>query len=239
MNWFKKIASVTFWVADTDKISQPMNILDICFDIVKFIYYEANIGEGSGVKSGHVEPDTSRTEFNKPLGYINFYTEGTNIDKEFVTKAIEMYNQARFDKIKIVVRGEEVSGLGRGNVVRLEVVGNNTVNLEEIPEVNITNSNAHALLSLLSQEGVSSISGGLSGKININELKNAILDIENNDYILETHTQEPYQNVEEGSPTVYNGGRSVDQFKSYFEKLKQMINYVEQNNIPNRFINYG
>jgi len=239
MNWYKKIASVTFWIADSDKMSKPMNMLDICHDLSKFIYYEANLGDNSGIKYGNVEPDTSRTSFDSPLGYINFYLYKTNVNKQFVEKIIEMYNQSRLSKLKLVAHEENPSESRKGNVVRIEVVENQTVNFEDIPEINLSNSNAGVLLNLLSQEGVSSVSGDLVGQLNINELKNAIADIEANDYILQTHTQEPSEEQGEGGAMLYNGGRSIKQFRRYFEMLKQMIDYVERYDIPNRIINYG
>ena len=240
MNWYKKLASVTFWIADSDKISQPMNVLDICHDFSKFIYYEANIGKNSGIKYENVEPDTSRTSFNTPLGYINFYLHNTNVDKQFVEQAVGMYNQSRLGKLKLRSHGENASASLKGNVIRIEVIENETVNFSEVPEINLSNSNATVLLDLLLQEGVGSASGGVDGKLNVNELKNAIADIEANDYILQSYTQQP--SVEKGlpgQPTMYEGGRNVGQFKRYFEILKQMIDYIEQNNMPNRFISYG
>ena len=239
MNWFKKIASVTFWIDDTDKISQPMNLLDICEDIKNFIYYEAKIGENTGIIFDSIEPDTSRSEYDGPLGYINFYLYNTNVDISYVEEAINMYNASRFNKIKIAVRGEDESGVRKGNVIRLEVIENNTVNFEQIPIMNLSNANARILLYLLRNEGVSNISDDLMGQININELKNAIMDIESNDFVLQTYTRDTTIDQEEGKPTMIDFGTNIEQIKRYFENLKQMINYIEQNNIPNRIINYG
>ena len=239
MNWFKKIASVTFSIADTDKVSQPMNLLDICSDISNFIYYEAKIGKDTGIKFDHIEPDTSRSQFDAPLGYINFYLHKTNVDIEYIKRAIEMYNQSRMGKIKIAVHQEDQSGVRKGNVIRLEVIENDTVNYEEIPDMNLSNENARALLKLLGDEGVSNVSDELGGQLNINEVKQAILDIEANGYVIQTYTQKPMMEEGEGGSSFYQGGRSIEQFRRYFETLKQMIDYVEQNNISNRFINYG
>jgi len=239
MNWFKKIASVTFWIEDSDKISQPMNLLDICSDISNFIYYEAKIGKDTGIRFDHIEPDTSRSQFDAPMGYINFYLHKTNIDIEYIKRVIDMYNKSRMGKIKIMVHQEEQSRARKGNVIRLEVIENDTVNYEEVPDINLSNENARALLKLLGDEGISNISNDLMGQLNINELKQAISDIEANDYVIQTYTQESSIERGEQGATMYQGGRSIEQFRRYFEVLKQMISYVEQNNIPNRFINYG
>jgi hypothetical protein len=247
MNWYKKanhkkIASVTFWVEGTDKISQPMNKLDICNNLYRFIYNNG-LSEQLGLGFDAVDPDASSGNVFGPDGPISIYLGNPNVRGETIQNIINKYNEDMAGMIKLRFLEINKSGARRDtNVARILIEENNTTNFEEIPEMNVSNANARALLELLSNEGMEGLSGddeGIGGTLNVAELKNTINNIEQNNYVLNTYTQEPTMEKEEGKPTMYDGGRSYEQLSRYINGLKEIINYIEKNNLPLMQINFG
>ena len=246
MNWykkaqFKKQASLSFWIEGSDKISQPMTKLDICNDLSKFISYDMGIGEKLGINFNDVDPDDSSGNYYDSTGPISIYLKNLNIKEGIINNIIEQYNNHKLGQVKLRFLEINKSGLRKDvNVARILIEENDTTNIEKLPELNVSNSNSVALISLLQNEGMGNLDP-YGGVLNISELKNAITNIEQNNYILDSYTQEPMEQREEGKATIYDGGRSYQQLQRYIEALKQMVNYVETN-LPNpqdQNINYG
>tara|TARA_Y100000310_G_scaffold55023_1_gene50439 strand:+ start:19701 stop:20432 length:732 start_codon:yes stop_codon:yes gene_type:complete len=243
MNWYKKaklvkVASVTFWVEGSQDISQPMHKLDICHDLSNFVFYEMKIGQQFGFQWDDFDPDISSGDFDAPTGPINIYLRNPNIKEGIVKNIIDEYNNYKFGSIKLKFIEINKSGVREDvNVARVLIEENNTVESEQLPEMNIANDNSMALIQLLNNEGMSNLDP-YGGTINADELKAAISNIESNDFIIDTYTQEPGE-VEGGIGKAYDFGRSYEQLKRYINRLKEMINYIEVNNLPIRQINYG
>ena len=242
MNWYKKAfykqSSVTFWIEGADKITQPMNKLEVCSDLSKFIIYEMKIGQKLGIGWQDVDPDMSSGTVFAPTGQINIYLKNPNIKSGIIENIVDQYNSNRTGLIKLKFLEINKSGARDINVARVLVEENNTTNLEKLPEINIANANSVALIQLLQNEGMSNLDP-YGGTLNIDELKAAIKNIEDNDFTINTYTQEPTEEKTPGQAAMYDHGRSYSQLSSYIDRLKNMISYIEENNLPVKKINYG
>ena len=250
MNWykkaqFKKIAGVSFWIEGTDKIAQPMNKFDICNDLQKFISYEMGIGEQLGIGFNDVDPDSSSGDVFSFTGPISIYLKNPSIKNNIINSIVDHYNTYREGSIKLKFLGINTSGVRGINTARLLIEENNTQNLDDLPGMHLSNDNASALISLLSNEGMQSLDT-YGGSLNTAELKIVINNIEQNDFVLKTYTREPSDSQEPGIATqepgqarIIDHGRSYERLTRYIENLKVMINYIETNNLPNQTINYG
>lgn len=243
MNWYKrtnlKIASVSFWISGTDKISKPMTKLDICHDLADFIFYKLDIGQKLGLRWNDIDPDASSGDVFSPTGNINIYLRNSAIKDGIIQGLIEQYNQYRFESIKLRFLMINKSGLNQNlNTARIMVEENKTSELQEIPEFNVANANSFALIQLLSNEGMGPLDP-YGGELDINSLKKAIQNIEQNNFVMHPYTQPITTEQGENGATFIDYGRSYDQLRGYIDMLKNMINYIEQNNLPDKKINYG
>jgi len=238
LNWYKniiKLASISFYIEDSHKVAQPMNLLEICFDISKFIYYVKNL-KGLDMTHDHISPDTSHSRFDAPTGTINFYLSDKRVNKEFVESLIHDYNQYKYPLIEIKVGEQEKSGVSKFDVVRLHVVKNETVDIEELPSMNLANVNAALLLNLLQANGVSVDPNESSGVINVDELKVALDRIDQEEYQLPAYTREPEIEDKPGQVQSYGFGVDISRIKRYLEGLKIIVQYIDNKNLANRNI---
>jgi len=240
MNWYKKTkySSISFWIEGSDKISQPMHALDVCGDIHKFIWYVLGIGEEMGLGYNDIEPDTSETDYNDPLGRINVYIN-PNIKEKSMKYIVNQYNQHRLGDIKLDFLGINKSGARNSDVARIKISENNTTQFEEIPEMNMANGNAFAVFQMLANEGLPINPSEYAGEINIDQLEIIINKLGQEEYLMQPYIKEPTEEEGEGGAKMYDGGRDYDRLKGYLSGLEQMINYVKTNNLPSRVINYG
>jgi len=244
MNWYKfsqfnKKASVNFWIEGSDQITQPMNRLDIVNDLFRFVFYELGIGQKLGFDMHSFDPDASSGNVFDSFGQINIYLKNTNIKEGIIKGIIDQYNQHREGLIKLKFLQINKSGLDPNlNTARVLIEKNNTENLEELPTLNVSNSNSIALIQLLGNEGLGQLDP-YSGVLDVDSLKQAIINIEKNDFVMDTFTQERTEEKVEEGPTIIDFGRSLGQLQRYIDVLKEMINYIERNNLPNGTINYG
>ena len=243
MNWYKrtnlKLASVSFWINGTDKIAKPMTRLDICHDLANFVFYKLSIGQKLGIRWNDIDPDASSGSVFSPTGNINIYLKNASIKDGIIKGIVEQYNQYRYESIKLKFLMINKSGLNSNlNTARILVEENKTTELQEIPEFNVANANSDALIQLLSNEGMGQLDP-YNGELDINLLKTTIQNIEQNNYIMQPYTQPSTVEQMENGSTFIDYGRSYEQLKGYIDMLKNMINYIEQNNLPDKKINYG
>jgi len=234
-NWYKqyiKIASVSFYIEGTEKIAQPMGLLDICNDITKFIYHTKDV-KGLRFTYDTISPDTSSSDFDAPTGIINFYLTDPKIDINFVKEIIQNYNKIKYPFIKIDIMKQEQSNSYVYQVVRLNVIENRTKEYEYVPEFNIANDNFHALIELLHQYGLNIDTNEYTGSIDVNDLQKILSSLGTDDYLLEPFASEPSKEKGDKGMTMIDFGRSKEQLRSYLEMLKKMIDYIKKNNLPN------
>lgn len=242
MNWYKnhlKIASITFSIEGTDKIAQPMNKLDIVNDLANYIFYKMGVGKNLGMKWDDIDPDTSSGDVFAPDGQINIYLRN-QIDTQTIERIINGYNKDKAGIIELQFLGINKSGLNPSlDTARILITKNKTTDFQEVPSMNLSNSNAIALLQMLANEGVSIGQDAYSGVIDINQLDEAINRLEQEEYVMQPYTQRPSEETGEHGAKMYDMGRSYEQLKRYLDGLRKMINYVRVNNLPNGNIVYG
>ena len=243
MNWYKraninKLASVTFWVEGSDQITQPMTKLDICQDLAQFIFYGINLGQKLGFQWDDIDPDVSSGDVFASTGQFNIYLRNKNIKSGIVENILNQYNEHK-QLIELKLLEINKSGIKPDlNTARVIIVRNDTANLESLPEMNVANANANAIIQLLSNEGMGQLDP-YGGTLDSTQLKTVISNIEQNSYLLDTYTKEPTEDISEGRPIIIDMGRSYERLKGYIDNLKKMINYIEKNNLPVKQINYG
>ncbi len=241
MNWYKniKIASVTFALDGTYDMAKPMHALDVCQDLVEYIWYDLKIGETTGIMLNDIEPDISETHHDDPFGRINIYMN-SKITEETIRNIIDQYNQHKTGYIKLKFLGIDKSRIRNIDTARLIIEENETIHIEEIPTLNVANENAYAIIRMLYNEGIPiASSADLIGQIEVGALEIAIDNIEQNDYMMQAYTQKPTEEINEQSGGYYDQGRSYEQLKGYLEALREMINYAKMHDLPNKIINYG
>jgi len=242
-NWYKKafinkFASVTYWIEGSDKISQPMSKGDISNDLARFVFDDLQLGQRLGFTYQDFDPDMSEGNISDSLGNISIYLKNPNIKAGIIENILDKYNQHK-QMIHLTLLNINQSGIDPSlNAARISIDKNDTVESEQLPTMNLSNSNSSALLQLLQNEGVEGLDP-YGGVIPIDTLKQALNNIEQNDFMLNTYTQEPTEESEEGKATVMDFGRSYEQISRYINGLKEMIAYVDNNNLPVREINYG
>ena len=182
MNWynyFKKIsfvktASITFSLEDAWKISQPKNLLDLCHDFLNFIHYGAKLSNDR-FRPGmtDIEPDTSSSDFGGYTGVINFYVKQDDDINEY-PKAINAWIEDKaIEGYRITYSNKPEQSKSRNSkVFRINILHNPSEDYNVIPELNLANGNAMAILRLL---GLSAgMEDDYSGKIDLNDLRRRI-----------------------------------------------------------------
>ena len=193
MNWYKqmklaqimKVSSVTFFVSDSHKISQPKGLLDLCHDFTNFVYNRAKINnEGFLPTMDDVSPDTSSSDFDGYTGTINFYSR----PREYQDKTYENSPESVAEAVKLWTKDKEQEGYIFENngkietsrmfgypVQRISVMNNPSSEYTQIPEVNMANDNARAMLTLIGigSDGIA----GEQGEIDAQELLRRINEV--------------------------------------------------------------
>jgi len=238
MNWFKKIASVTFSISDSHKIAQPMDLMNIASDLVEFVFFVKGL-KGLNIRYDHIVPDMSSSDISAPKGIINFYLSDPRLTLDFVKMLVNDYNKHKDPHIALEVLKEEKSGIMKYNVVRINVVKNDTIEFEHLPEFNIANSNAIALLTLLSHYGMP-VKDESVGDLDVDILEQVLNRIDAIDYdVLDSYTQDLEESIGEHGAISIDLGRSKEQLERYLSSLKSMVSYIRQSNMPNAEIQYG
>jgi len=228
MNWYKKtkkikIASITFSIPEVERIPQPKNLMNIMFDFFDCMWYETNIAEILGLN--HMDMSiSSDSSYSDETGYFDVYI--TNAEKDFlIQKGVDIYNENRYGVV-LKFMGIE------NNIAKILVAINETGNLPTIPFLNLSNDNARSLLDLLEDNGVFIDGDYNSGEIDAESLYYALNNIELEN--LHEYTQEK---VEEDNYIDF--GRTNQQVINYLKTLEEMVEYINNYDMPNAIIQYG
>lgn len=147
------------------------NILDICNYIIKMIGKELWDGYKQETResgwSDKIDPDGS--DAFEPIGTINFYAAGVDIDD--MNKTIEFIKyilnerdikvgEVKYEKVKDKIKPEDfpkwniTDGGESLRVVRIPIIENNSGDSGNPPEVNLSNTYAHKIFGeILGMEG--------------------------------------------------------------------------------------
>ncbi len=266
MNWYKqeKFASITFSVTDSDKIAAPMSVYDIAYNLGSFLI-KNSFTEKFDFQLGDVDMDGLDTEAGTR---INWYLQDSQITPNVIESAINAYNKHKVDvELKLTeINFSKSRSDTEGNplrTARIDVVRNNTLEYEEAPSINVSNSNGFALLKMLQDYGAN-LNVDYSGQVDIDSLESAISEIENNDYLIQPYTSKdkqtnvrdfgeaiqdasenegfvtpPEENDTPDGFNVYVQGRSEEQIKRYLDMLKQIIQYIRKSNMPDTRITWA
>jgi len=152
---FEKVASVTFFVADSHKIAQPKNILDLAHEFTNWSYYGSKMAnEKASPMLNQVAPDGD--DFDQPTGTINFYSvensnNGAKNRPEDLKPLIEAWiEEKKTEGYEFDYSGQvEISGAWGSEVQRVKVLKNPSQEYPTIPESNMANDNAYSILRTL------------------------------------------------------------------------------------------
>lgn len=255
MTWYKKAkfnkkASVSFYIEDAQKIAEPMDIFKIAMDLEEFMQTQLlqegeSIGSRLGipwsvVQVGSLAPHYTDEDIHKGdifIGPLEFWLPDTNITEEMVRYIINQYNEYRYGTVVLSLDNIETQKDGQ-RIAHISIVENDTQDYTRVPSMNVSQDNAIALLQMLRNEGVN-VSDDMAGYLDIDELSQAIQQIENNEYMIETYTRPTYEQTEDDKPRYTDFGVAQDQIMGYLQGLKQMINYIRDNDLPNNKIGYA
>jgi len=162
-SWLKK-ASITFSLNDAYKIAQPKNMSDLSRDMMNFMHYKNNT-----YKPGFNDISPDGDDYDKFEGTINVYVpQGTSTEE--VKKAILAYiEDIQVEGYKMSIK-LDTSNLTNSYVFRVNVSENPTKNLPQIPDINMANGNAAAIMRLVGLDDS-------SGSIGLNDLKKRIIAV--------------------------------------------------------------
>ena len=160
------------------------------------------------------------------------------------------YNARREGVIKLQPVKRELSNLFKCPVIRVQVVENHTVDYPRVPELNLANDNAYQLLHYLQDQGLPVDPNEPSGRISIDAIKFVLSD-------KSPPSPEPYagdmspatiqvmRQLQDGDSPIneskaINCSRPITQrFPGYMAKLKEMADFIDRNQLPDRNIIYG
>jgi len=222
MNWLQKLASVTFSLEGSHKISQPKDIMGLSYELQKYASEKA----GFYIDYHSIAPDGDY--FSEMEGVINWYVSD-NIPEEQQVQIIQQWIQEmQLMDYEMKFTGPEISGMTEDpenpiKVYRIHVLKNGSEDYLEIPEMNLANTNAEDLMRSLGLEF------DWTGSIDLQELKTKLEMFTPWDQqeLIREPTQEGDFN--EPGPVVYDGGRSEDQVSRYIDGLGEIVDFGLQN----------
>jgi len=225
MNWLQKTSSVTFSIADSYKISQPRTI----FYIASYMNYWAhdNVPKELCADVPEVIALDGLEDMDKPTGVINwYYKEDSEESRRYIEMYIKQYEQEELIPLGINFSPEikfETSKMYKTPVARIRVVKNDTFQRDRLPELNVSNQNASALLKLLG------IKSEPSGSIDAGELQSRISESINKvDKFVRPDTIEE----KPGKNTIMVFGLYPDQLMQYLYILDKMTDKAFWMNNP-------
>ena len=256
MNWYKqsslhKKASVTFWPSGTDKISEPLILLDICHEITQYGWYVGKIfRQGQAMSMDMVEPSQD-SSFDAPTGIIDIFVptkrhitdpisgkyawEDIPVDERFSEEQAQLlingFNEHKAGSVVLGPPQEELSP-GGTIVYKTEVLENNTVDLERIPEINLANDNAKSLLEILQKHGLDVMPSEYAGSFNVDDYLGAR-------QLMIDDTLKQYERPESQEGNMIGFGLNLNRIQAYLDGLDQIANWIKSNNLPKQEISFG
>jgi hypothetical protein len=240
MNWYKrahvKTASVTFMIEGTHNIAKPMTVLDVCSDIEKYLFYVAKIHPSFGVGWQDIDPNPD--DAWEPTGFIEFYLQNPHLKEGIIKGWVAGYNEHKAGAI--VLRFVGISQSDRFKNMRqanLEVIENNTSTMEGIPQFNVANANAIALITMLQHAGLTSAQDPYHGILNVDDLQAALKNIADNDYMIQTFTQPAREWRDDNLENALNHLNDDDYMRQ--NHVQPTDEDDDENNGGMRMVNYG
>ena len=245
-NWYqtaslRKFASVTFRPAGADKIAQPLSVLDISFDIIRFIYATLKI---PGVQATFDNVTSDGDDHSHPTGILNFYeTENSGLSTHNVLAIVEGYNRYKEGVVRLAIVDRNQSRLRNCPTTRVKVVENNSGNYAKVPELNISNNSAYQFLKYLQDQGIQVNPKELSGEISADAIKYILSDESPPDpapYASEMDVNSAGLQMglqEELGAKFIDASPPIDyRFNRYREVLKHIVDFIDHNQLPDRQI---
>ena len=202
-----KLGSITFSLPGAGKRAQPKDFISILTSAEVWDMSHGNsffrIDEWDG------NPDNFTGSFRWRIGEGNTPASSrANVER---WKAEEM---DPFGVTMNIDLGQDENG----QFWNITVTQNESQNWEQIPEMNLANDNAQALLQMLG------IPFDYDGSIDLATLKQKLDRVHHN--MMTEFTQDPSSGRSEtGGPMVHEFGRDIAQLKRYVDGLNQMVEY--------------
>jgi len=261
MSWFRKhiralasfvkSASVTFYVSGTHKIAQPKDMMDLSHHLLHWA--DQQNAPRNLMSHGYESIVPDGTDFDKYTGTINWYIDQSQTESSDLDLA-KWYAQRWLDEemqplgIMGSIREVNPSGMyverkpSEGqeaqpiNVIRIEIAENASTEIEQIPELNVSNNTAAILTTMLGlgePEKVDLLGAetytSSSGEVGIDEMEQRARSALTRGNISE-FTREPEQyRPEEGGPTHYFSGMSADRLTEMLSRLIDMCQWARKN----------
>lgn len=262
MNWYRliktsslhKIASVTFSLDEAYRIAQPKNILSLCSEMVQFFHKAKIITKtfNPNYITG-VTPDGD--DFDQMTGTINLYVpkqDWQTFNRSEYEAAIQSYiHEKNVEGYRIEAK-LGTSNMTGGPVYRIQVIVNGSEQYPVIPEINMANGNAAAILRLLG------LPDEPSGSVDLQTLLNRINSISQEEMQRETvepghinpnvefdifsgnFNEDPADAWKQEPPTVPNkpnpgqasimhGGRDLEYIDYRLQGLYELVDYGLKN----------
>lgn len=251
MNWYKKAsfyrrASIDFFPDGVEKISEPMNVLDITHDMRDYAWYKGKqFSEGQGIHMETIAPDgDSAFQSN---GTINIYVPDSKWNEDRQYTEIPEHERLSQEQVKSLVKGYnsykdgmvvlgypelQTSNMTGGPVYRVPVLKNQTSTLDRIPRLNVANANARVILEILQFHGLPVNPDDYSGEFDA-------LDYIGARQLMSNETLERFQRERTQDGNMWDAGLDVGRINAYMDGLDQIATWMQKNQLPNQTIVFG
>lgn len=222
MSWLTKIASVTFSIEGSHKISQPKQVSDIAH-MLRDILWKQGLKEIANYY--RIQPDGYGD--NDETGTVNIYLNENELSMLGRIKAI--ISQFITDELNTLgiqanLRGPEKSNSTGGPVLRLDITQNDTSSIQRIPDLNMHNTGAMAILQTLG------IQPEYSGTINASILYDLVSKAEQSgaaDHV--GLANQPTMERSESGSVHYDGGADEAYLRERLSALKELAIFALEN----------
>ena len=214
-----KIASVTFYIKGSYKISQPKDIDRIAHELWTW----ASQNAPRILTSFKPEPIAMDGFELGPLGVINWYVpEG--VDPKEIPMYIDQYIQEEALPLGINIQYQlDKSKMFNVPVWRLKVTENKTTEHQRLPELNVSNRNAAVLLEHLK------LNTELAGEINAYDLLERVRSAVSSE---PSNLPDANNGIGDRGVVWFDQGISPEQFNRYLYILEQIATHAISMNSP-------
>ena len=211
-----KQAGISFFLADSHKISQPKNIMQLSTDLSGWVREQ-------GYDASHYTVTPDGDDFDKLQGTINWYISPKVLDENTQAQlAMGWIKEQKLMDFEINLRGPEISGLSSADevlkVYRLDIIKNGTAEYLQIPEIHLSNANAYNLLSALN------LPQEYSGSVSLSDLRQRLALL--TETKMRDFTRDPENEYNDHGDLRYSDpGTPIDQIKGYISALHQIVDF--------------
>lgn len=224
MNWLEKIATITFSLGGSHKISRPKTVDDLGYDLLKFVH------EKYGDFMGTHDIGSDGDDLGKMTGKINWYVSDKVPEDQQMRIMQEWIQEMSLMDYQMQISGPERSGMNNWNpdpnkpdlmVYRIHVLQNGSEDYMQIPEMNMANSNAHDVMNAIG------VQFDWTGSVALNELQTKLEMF--TPYHQQELIREPEHSQEEGKVQMIDFGRDEDRVERYIGGLRRMVEFGLKN----------